>query len=43
MSEEGYLGRRYTPGALKPKVDNTVMVAMGDAAGFFSQHPQKLD
>lgn len=35
MSEEGYLGRRYTPGALKLKADNTAMVAMGDAAGFF--------
>lgn len=34
---EGYMGGRYTPGAVKLKVDNTVMVITGDAAGFFSQ------
>ena len=35
MPEEGYMGRRYTPGAVKLKVDNTVMGTTGDAAGFF--------
>lgn len=33
--EEGYMGRRHTPGAIKLEVDNTVMVTTGDAAEFF--------
>lgn len=31
---EAYVGRRNTPGAVKLQVDNTVMVATGDAAEF---------
>lgn len=41
--EEGYMGRRHTPGAIKLKVDNIVMVTTGDAAEFFptAGHPRK--
>lgn len=42
--EEGCMGRCYILGAIKLKVDNTVMVTTGEDAGFFSQQkfPTKI-